>query len=106
MCGELLTSGLLVFEQFHKLFRSGKYTFGPAKADEVLPLVSKCVLPGSSIFSDELAAYKKNLTEMGFTHDYVKLEKGQYVKCNRKLKSKMHIGVQDRVEMGVEPFSN
>ena len=53
-------SGKVWFELFKKetAAGSGRYQFGPAKATDVLPLVTKCVRPGSIIMSDGLAAYK------------------------------------------------
>ena len=40
--------------------------------------------PGSIIFSDGLAAYKKKLTKMGYTHDSVSHQVGQYAKNSKK----------------------
>ena len=81
-------SGLLMLHIFNKLDGKGHHRFGPAKASEVLPLVAKTVSAGSIVFSDGLAAYKNKLVEMGFTHDFVSHQAGQYAKNSRKKKLK------------------
>ena len=81
-------SGLAMLHIFNKLDAKGHHRFGPANASEVLPLVAKTISPGSIIFSDGLAAYKKKLAEMGFTHDFVSHQAGQYAKNSRKKKLK------------------
>ena len=65
--------------------------FGPATAAEVLPLVTKCVLAGSIVFSDGLIAYKNNLKKMGYQHDYVNHQKGEYAKTATVFDSVVHI---------------
>ena len=65
---------------FKKVTKSGTHRFGPATADEVLPLVAKCVNQGSIIFSDGLAAYKSKLKQMGYKHSYVNHQKGEYAR--------------------------
>ena len=77
-------SGLAMLHIFKKLNSDGHHRFGPAKASEVLPLVSKTVVPGSIIFSDGLAAYKNKLVEMGYKHDFVSHQAGEYAKNSRK----------------------
>ena len=77
-------SGLVMFHIYKKLTSDGDHRFGPAKADEVLPLVSKTVALGTIIFSDGLAAYKNKLVEMGYKHDSVSHQAGEYAKNSRK----------------------
>ena len=81
-------SGLAMVHIFNKLDAKGHHRFGPANSNEVLPLVAKTVTRGSIIFSDGLAAYKNQLTKMGFTHDYVSHQAGQYAKNSKKKKLK------------------
>ena len=42
--------------------------FGPAKAEEVLPLVTRFVAVGGWIVSDRLRAYRSNLSALGYKH--------------------------------------
>ena len=77
-------SGLLMLHIFNKLNSKGHHRFGPANASEVLPLVTKTVAAGSIVFSDGLAAYKSQLAKMGYTHDFVSHQAGQYAKNSKK----------------------
>ena len=62
-------TGLLVLRPFKKLAEDGvSRRFGPAKAEEVLPLVPRFVKPGGWIYSDKLRAYRSNLSALGYKH--------------------------------------
>ena len=86
-------SGKVWFELFKKetAAGSGRHRFGPAKATEVLPLVTKCVRPGSIIMSDGLAAYKRNIIKMGYRHHYVSHQDGEYAKRTDSFYGVVHI---------------
>ena len=77
-------SGLVMLHIFNKLDSEGHHRFGPAKAEEVLPLVTSTVAPGTIIFSDGLAAYRIKLVEMGYKHDFVSHQAGEYAKNSKK----------------------
>ena len=47
---------------------------------EVLPFLSQYISKGATVFSDGLKAYRSNLEDMGYKHDYVKHGDGQFVK--------------------------
>lgn len=73
-------SGLCILKPFAKLNENGEYRFGPAKIEEVIPLVVKYVQGGCLIISDGLLAYRNTLTEIGFTHEVVNHSAGEYVR--------------------------
>ena len=60
--------GFLVLAPFQKLDEKGERRFGPAKAEEVLPLVTRYVSPGGWVFSDRLRAYRTQLGSLGYNH--------------------------------------
>ena len=55
--------------------------FGPSSKEEVLPFVSKHIMPGTQIFSDGLRAYRDNLVKMGYPgSEYVSHKDGEFVR--------------------------
>ena len=55
--------------------------FRPSSKAEVLPFVSKHILPGTRGFSDGLRAYRDNLVNMGYPgSETVSHKEGEYVK--------------------------
>jgi len=61
-------SGLMVVSPFKKLSPDGSRRFSPAKADEVLPLVTRFVSSGGWIVSDRQRAYRFNLSALRYKH--------------------------------------
>ena len=64
---------------FKKLDEEGNYRFGPAKIEEVLPLVTKYIKAPCTINSDGLLAYRNTLGVLGYTHTSVNHGAGQFV---------------------------
>ena len=61
-------TGALVLRPFQKLGEDGSRRFGPAKVEEVPPLVTRFVKTGGWIYSDKLRAYRSNLSALGYKH--------------------------------------
>lgn len=75
------SKNLVVFMPFDKRHAiENRRRNGPASADEVLPLVTRFIKVGCTVFSDGLKAYRSNLQDMGYSHDFVKHADGQFVK--------------------------
>ena len=62
------TTGYIRLIDFPKVDSQGKHRFGPVSADEVIPKVKAAILPGGTIMSDGIRAYRTQLQPLGYTH--------------------------------------
>ena len=73
-------SGRIIIVPFWKAKKNGDgHRFGPAKAEEVLPLVTRFVKPGGWVISDTLRAYVSNLSLLGYKHIALNHSEGEFV---------------------------
>ena len=76
-------TGYVRLIDFSKVNSQGKHRFGPASADEVIPKVKEAILPGATIMSDGLRAYRTLLQPLGYSHHSVCHKDGEFVsKCD------------------------
>ena len=74
-------SGCVILRDFEKLNNEGlKRQKGPARAEEVLPLVRRYVKKGSFVVSDRLRAYRTQLDRMGYKWHGVNHSDGEFVR--------------------------
>jgi len=73
-------TGEVVLKEFDKISEknTGEPRFGPAKAEEVLPLVQKHIRRGTLVMSDRLRAYRTRIKKMGYKWEGINHSEGPY----------------------------